>query len=165
MRERWRGGLAGLLRHVKGLGFDFVRDCTSRCGEMCAGHEPAHIAFFGYDDLRSEKSAGSTMASIGEQDYRAGARERLAEGYILLRRERFGGSIYIAGRAVEGMLRAVIWKSDPEYSTGRKNLETGHNLRDMLGLIGRLGTLRQNPMRDEIGEAVQHVSRLWWNDM
>jgi hypothetical protein len=49
------------------------------------------------------------MAAIGESEYRAGARERLEEAYILLRQERLSGSIYLAGRAVECILRAVIW--------------------------------------------------------
>jgi hypothetical protein len=75
------------------------------------------------------------MPSIGETDYRSGAKERLGESFILLRAEHLAGSIYMAGRAVEGMLRAVIWKSDSEYSTGKKSLETGHNLRDMLTLV------------------------------
>ncbi len=105
------------------------------------------------------------MAKLGASDYRIGARERLEEAYFLLRQERFGGSIYLAGRAVEGMLRAVIWKSDPEYVTGKKNLETGHGLRNLLDLVGEIGVLRNNPLRDDIGAHVQHVGPLWWNDM
>lgn len=69
---------------------------------------------------------GRKMPGLGEADYRSGALERLEEAFLLLRRERFGGAIYLAGRAVEGMLRAVIWKSDPDYAAGRKSLETGH---------------------------------------
>jgi hypothetical protein len=105
------------------------------------------------------------MAKLGESDYRAGGRERLEEAFILLSAERFGGCVYLAGRAVEAMLRAVIWKSDPDYVTGRKSLETGHNLRDILDLVGRLGVLQDNPLRDEIAANILHVGRLWWNDM
>jgi hypothetical protein len=105
------------------------------------------------------------MAKIGEKDYRTGARERLEEAYILLRQHRFAGSIYIAGRAVEGILRGVIWKADPEYATGKKSLETGHGLRNLLDVVGQLGVLSENPLRDDIGADVQHVARLWWNDM
>jgi hypothetical protein len=65
-------------------------------------------------------------------------------------------------RAVE---RAVVWKSDPEYVTGKKSLETGHGLRNLLDLVGKTGALRDNPLRDDIGADVQHVGRLWWNDM
>lgn len=105
------------------------------------------------------------MAKMGESDYRGGARERLEEAFILLRGERFGGCVYIAGRAVEGILRAVIWKSDLEYWTGGKSLETGHNLRNLLDVARNLGALRDHPLRDTIGEDVQRIGRLWWNDM
>ena len=105
------------------------------------------------------------MAGIGGADYRSGALERLAEASLLLRQARFGGSAYLAGRAVEGMLRAVIWKSDPDYAGGRKSLETGHSLRDMLKLVRNLGTLRDSEVRDVIAADVQRVARLWWNNM
>ena len=105
------------------------------------------------------------MSRIGEADYRAGALERLEEAYILLEREHFGGCVYLGGRAVEGMLRGVIWKSDPDYATGRKNLETGHDLRELLKLIGRLGSLRDLPLREKLASDVERIGRLWWNDM
>lgn len=53
------------------------------------------------------------MAAVGGADYRGGALNRLEEAGVLLRQDLFGGSIYLAGRAVEGMLRAIIWFSDP----------------------------------------------------
>ncbi|MGA2500777.1 MAG: hypothetical protein ABSH20_23820, partial [Tepidisphaeraceae bacterium] len=105
------------------------------------------------------------MATMGEADYRSGARERLGEAFVLLRQERLGGSIYLAGRAVEGMLRAVIWKSDHEYVTGKKSLDTGHDLRDMLTLVRNLGVLRDRPLREAIVGDVQKVARLWSNNM
>src|SRR5579864_6790835 len=105
------------------------------------------------------------MSAIGEIDYRKGARERLMESLVLLRQERFGGSIYLAGRAVEGILRAVIWKSDPDYLLGRKALETGHDLRDLLKLVRNLGVLRHHSLRDSLTVDVETISRLWWNNM
>jgi hypothetical protein len=105
------------------------------------------------------------MARIGEADYRAGARARLEDALVLLRDERFGGSAYLGGRAVEGMLRGVIWKSDPDYATGRKALETGHDLRALLDVIGKLGALRNNPLRDQLASDIQQIGRIWWNDM
>jgi hypothetical protein len=105
------------------------------------------------------------MVSIGEVDYRDGAKERLRESFALLRCEHFAGSIYLAGRAVEGMLRAIIWKSDSEYAAGKKSLETGHNLRDMLRLVRNLGVLRDHALRDSLTPDVQKVARLWWNNM
>jgi hypothetical protein len=108
---------------------------------------------------------GRKMPGLGEADYRSGALERLEEAFLLLRRERFGGAIYLAGRAVEGMLRAVIWKSDSDYAAGKKSLETGHDLRDMLRLVRNLGVLRESPVRDAIASDVQAVGRLWSNSM
>ena len=104
------------------------------------------------------------MAGIGESDYRAGARERLADAYLLLRQDRLGGSVYLAGRAVEGMLRAVIWKSDPDYATGRKTLDTGHTLRDVLRVIRNLGAFRDTGLWESLAADVQKVGRLWWNN-
>jgi hypothetical protein len=105
------------------------------------------------------------MASIGSADYRLGAKERLEEAFTLLRKEQLAGSIYLAGRAVEGMLRAVIWKGDPEYATGKKYLNTGHDLRDMLILVKNLGILRNNSLRESLAADVQKVGRLWSNNM
>jgi HEPN domain-containing protein len=105
------------------------------------------------------------MAAIGEHDYRTGAKERLEDAYVLLRQEHLGGSIYMAGRAVEGILRAVIWKGDTDYPAGRKSLETGHNLRDMWRLVRNLGVLRDHELRDSISLNVQLISRLWSNNM
>ena len=105
------------------------------------------------------------MATMGETDYRSGAKERLSEAFILLRQERFGGSVYLAGRAVEGMLRALIWSSDHEYVTGRKSLDTGHDLRDMLKLVRSLGAFGDPSFCESITADVQKVARLWSNNM
>lgn len=105
------------------------------------------------------------MPRIGGVDYRDGARERLEEAGILLRQRRFGGCIYLAGRAVEGMLRGVLWQSDPDYVTGRKSLETGHSLRDLLVTVGRLNVLADDPLQFRIAANVAHVGRLWLNDL
>jgi hypothetical protein len=45
---------------------------------------------------------------FGQKHYREGALERLDEASLLLRAQQFAGAIYLAGRAVEGMLRALI---------------------------------------------------------
>ncbi len=103
------------------------------------------------------------MAMIGENDYYNGAKERLKESGILLRQESFGGSIYLAGRAVEGMLRGLFWKNDPDYLTGRKKLETGHGLDKILGFVRNLGVMQERD--DWMSTSVQMVGRLWWNNM
>jgi hypothetical protein len=103
------------------------------------------------------------MAKIGETDYRGGVQERLKESGILLERELFGGSIYLAGRAVEGMLRGLLWKHDSAYRTGQKSLETGHGLREILRLVRDLGVMRERD--DEMSTNVQKVGRLWMNNI
>ena len=105
------------------------------------------------------------MATLGESGYRRGAKERLEEAYTLLRRNQLSGSIYLAGRAVEGMLRALIWMGDSDYQAGRKVLETGHDLRDMLKLICDLGLMKDTGLADSIRTNVQMVARLWSNNM
>ena len=106
------------------------------------------------------------MAStLGESDYRRGGLERLREAEVLLARELFAGGIYLAGRAVEGMMRAVIWKYDADVRTGRKSLETGHNLLRMLAWLENLGLLREDEFRRPFAVAVQQVGRLWTNNM
>ena len=49
---------------------------------------------------------------LGGADYRDGALERLQESEMLLVAQSFAGSVYLAGRSVEGMLRALIWRRD-----------------------------------------------------
>ena len=101
---------------------------------------------------------------FGADEYRRGGLERLQEAWTLLRAEQFAGSIYLAGRGVEGMLRAIIWKADREIQQGRKTLETGHDLRDLLSRVRDLGLLRSD--RDLQFEAsVQWVGRHWFNNM
>jgi hypothetical protein len=49
------------------------------------------------------------MAELGGSDYRSGAHDRIEESRLLMLGNRFGGSVYLAGRAVESILRATIW--------------------------------------------------------
>lgn len=49
--------------------------------------------------------------TLGEMDYRHGAVERLREARMLLEDQALAGSVYLAGRAVEGMLRAQVVQS------------------------------------------------------
>jgi hypothetical protein len=63
-----------------------------------------------------------TSHTLDGEDYRKGALERLDDAGHLLRQERLGDAIYLAGRAVEGMLRAVVWLNDADVREGRKSL-------------------------------------------
>jgi HEPN domain-containing protein len=103
--------------------------------------------------------------AIGGADYRDGANERLAEAGILLRQGHFSGSVYLAGRAVEGMLRALVWKADSEFATGKKPLNTGHDLRELLTLASNIGNLSNDPDYISMKTDIQKVARLWHNNM
>lgn len=81
------------------------------------------------------------MPQIGEQDYRDGAQERIVGAEKLLQGGQLAEAVYLSGRAVEGMFRALIWKSDPDYRSGRKSLETEHDLGKLLTMVGNLGLL------------------------
>ena len=99
-------------------------------------------------------------------DYRKGALERLNDAYILLRAGQYSGSASDAGRAVEGMLRAVIWKRDADVRAGKKSLDTGHNLRDLLTHVRNLGLLSASgPGNARLDERVQRIAQLWFNNM
>jgi HEPN domain-containing protein len=102
---------------------------------------------------------------LGESDYRIGGNERLKESKLLLGKELFAGAVYLAGRAVESVLRAVIWRYDSEIKVGAKSLETGHDLRQLLQEVIDLGVLRNSEDRDELFDNVQYVARLWFNNM
>jgi hypothetical protein len=105
------------------------------------------------------------VEALGDVEYRLGARQRLDEAFDLLQLEHFAGSIYLAGRSVEGMLRALIWKTDSELRQGKKSLQTGHDLRELLTVVRKLGLLQSGGRDDEFERTVQLVARLWFNNM
>lgn len=102
---------------------------------------------------------------FGEADYRRGGIERLDDAFALLEEDRFAGSIYLAGRAVESMLRAMIWRFDQDVRTGKKPLATGHDLRELLAVVRDLGVLREDERTDEFAALVERIARLWFNNM
>lgn len=102
---------------------------------------------------------------FGEAEYRQGAIERLEESFDLLCAERYAGSIYLAGRSVEAILRAAAWKADLEFQKRKKTLETGHDLRELLSLVRHLGVLPPEENADFLGTHIQYISRLWFNNM
>jgi len=84
---------------------------------------------------------------------------------MLLVAQSFAGSVYLAGRSVEGMLRALIWRRDVGIQQGKKSLETGHDLRELLVYVRNLGLLRAEGRDEEFEARVQRVGRLWSNDL
>jgi hypothetical protein len=103
--------------------------------------------------------------TIGETDYRTSGRERLLEAETLLREGLFAGAVYLAGRAVEAMLRALIWKNDPELRANIRSLDTGHDLRELLAHVRKLGVLTDDEDDQAIAGDIQLVGRLWFNNM
>jgi hypothetical protein len=104
-------------------------------------------------------------AQLGEVDYRHAGLERLRESAVLLQQQFFAGGVYMAGRAVENMLRALIWKNDLEVRTGKKSLGTGHDLTQMLTLFCDLGVLRDDKYREELRDKIQYIARIWFNNL
>lgn len=107
-----------------------------------------------------------TSRTLDGEDYQNGALERLDNAGRLLRQERFGDAIYLAGRAVEGMLRAVVWHHDNDVREGRKSLETGHQLPELLQSVADLGLLRADGDRDQaLRDTIQMIGRQWFNNL
>jgi hypothetical protein len=115
--------------------------------------------------MADESKKSKHASAMGEADYRKGARDRIGEAYILLRVEAFGGAAYLAGRGAEGALRAVLWKADLEIQQGKKSLDTGHDLRRLLTNVRNLGLLHTGGPHNLLITDVQHVARLWYNNM
>ncbi len=116
----------------------------------------------------AKKKADKPLTSqvLNGEDYRKGALERLDNAWHLLRAERFGDAIYLAGRAVEGMLRAVIWRRDKDVRERRKSLATGHQLPELLQSVADLGLLRADGDHDQaLKDSVQLIGRRWFNNM
>jgi hypothetical protein len=103
--------------------------------------------------------------SFGFENYRRGGLERIGDASLLLRAGQFAGAIYLAGRGVEALLRAMVWKADPEVQRGSRSLDTGHDLRALLSLVADLGLLVRVSDRDHLENRVQRVSRLWYNNL
>lgn len=103
--------------------------------------------------------------SFGFENYRRGGLERIGDASLLLRAGQLAGAIYMAGRGVESLLRAAIWKADREIQRGAKTLDTGHDLRALLSLVSDLGLLAGEKDRRELEAHVQRVSRLCYNNL
>jgi HEPN domain-containing protein len=94
---------------------------------------------------------------IEATDYVEAANERLAEANLLYEKAHYALALYVAGVAVESLLRAYIAQADPI-------LEGAHNL----PLLLRESNLRNLATPDEerrIFEAVSLLSKRWRNDL
>ncbi len=94
---------------------------------------------------------------LGAQDYRYGALSRLEDARILRGQECWAGSIYLAGRAVEGLLRSLLWAKTREQGIG-------HDLKQLLKKARSLGVV--NAEDDErIQDSLNEIAVIWHNDM
>lgn len=95
---------------------------------------------------------------FGTDTYREGAEARIEDARVLLRNEKFSGSFYIAGLAVEGMLRSLVWLED-------KRFDQRHDLRKLADRVAELGLLRKGDADHGFVTDAQAISRLWSNDL
>lgn len=94
---------------------------------------------------------------IEATDYVDAAKERLAEANLLYEKAHYALALYIAGVAMESLLRAYIFRLEPK-------LEAAHNLR-MLFNASRLHAFITQPEHKQIGTAVTDLFKRWRNDL
>lgn len=94
---------------------------------------------------------------LGAEDFREAAIVRLKEAQLLYENEQWIGSIYLAGRAVECILRSMLWKPDGP-------METGHDLPKTLDKIRESRLLNRSEI-DGFDELVNEIAIVWRNDL
>jgi HEPN domain len=95
--------------------------------------------------------------NLGGEDYRETALSRLNEAELLYDQQQWVGCIYLAGRAVESVLRSMLWS--PQWQ-----LDTGHDLPKTLDRIRGTGILRTEE-QDRFTDWVNDLSVVWRNDL
>ena len=93
---------------------------------------------------------------LGTTDYYEGALCRLEDARRLEDQQRWVAAVYLAGRAVEAMLRSLLWVKDRQQ-------EIGHDLRDLLKRSRSLGMLDRED--EEFDDHLEDVARLWHNNL
>ena len=94
---------------------------------------------------------------LGSQDYRYGALSRLKDAQALRTQECWAGAIYLAGRAVEGLLRSILWRQTREQ-------EIGHDLRQLLTKARSLGVATSQD-ENRILDSLNEIAVVWHNDL
>jgi HEPN domain-containing protein len=95
--------------------------------------------------------------AIDAGEYRRGSLERLDEARTLLVKKHWTGAAYLAGRAAEGMLCALLRSRTKEH-------ESGHDLRNLLRQTGHVGLLHRRD-EDRLYEDVNTIAGAWFNDL
>lgn len=95
--------------------------------------------------------------ALTTEDYREGALARLEDARSLCAQKRWTGAIYLAGRAVEGLLRSLLWSRTREQ-------EIGHDLRQ---LVTKARSLSVVNAQDEtrILDSLNEIAVIWHNDL
>ena len=93
---------------------------------------------------------------LGTDDYREGAFARLGEAQTLLDDAKWVGAMYLAGRAVECMLRSLLWMKE------RKN-EAGHDLRLMLRRARSIGMIDDGDV--DLENDINEAAIVWHNNL
>ena len=93
---------------------------------------------------------------LGSDDYREGALARLEDARRLKDKERWVAAIYLAGRAVEAILRSLLWLRSKEQGVG-------HDLRDCLKRARSLGLLRKD--ETQLQDHINDVAVIWHNNL
>jgi len=94
---------------------------------------------------------------IEAADYFAAAKERLSEANLLFEKERYALALYIAGVAVESLLRAYIFRLEPK-------LEAAHNL-ELLLETSNLRSLVTAVESQQLFAAIADLYGRWRNDL
>lgn len=85
-----------------------------------------------------------------------GASRGLEDARALLDRGRWVGAAYLAGRAVESLLRSLLWLENREQ-------EIGHDLRHLLKRVRSLGLLGSRD--DELESYINDIAVVWHNNL
>ncbi len=92
----------------------------------------------------------------GSDTYRRGALERLDDARILKDAGRYALSMYVAGLAVEGMLRSLHWIKSREF-------DEKHDLKRIAVRVESLGLLRSEGRDEGFVSRIQGIARRWSN--
>ncbi len=90
-------------------------------------------------------------------DYVDAAKERLAEANLLYEKAHYALALYVAGVAVESLLRAYIFRLEPK-------LEAAHNLEQLLN-VSNLRYIVTPDESQQLYQAIVALYRRWRNDL
>lgn len=94
---------------------------------------------------------------LGPDDYRQGALSRLEDAQALEERRRWVGAVYLAGRAVESILRGLL-------AAKSKEQQIGHDLRFLVKRVRRAGMLSASE-EAILSDSLNEVAVVWHNNL